>query len=354
MKKSISVLLTLAMIGSLSLSGCGQKPETGSTAQTEASDSGSQAAAEPAADPIVISVGYDNNPGEPLDLACQEWKRLVEEKTNGSIVFELYPSSQLGSMADLIDQALSGDAVIMNVNTGHFADLGVNGFDVVMAPYLITSFEDYDKVHESDWWKGKEEELEDVGLKIVSGPWHYGVRHLLSKRPVETVADMKGLKVRTPQKTCLIRGMEALGAVAVPMSLNEVYVALQQGTIDAVENPLDVLYNGSFFEVAKELTLTAHSFDVCEWSIGTKFFETLTPEQQQAILESGEEAAQYFNANIGTASDEALEKLKAEGVKVHELTDLQEFRDASEKYFDAPEFAAWPDDLRDTILDILK
>ncbi len=353
MKKPI---VLLALTGVMLLSGCSQKagpsPQTPTQSPTSTSASTqSQPVEDP---PVVISVGYDNNPGEPLDLACQEWKRLVEEKSNGSVTFELYPSSQLGSMTDLVDQALSGDAVIMNVNTGHFADLGVTGFDVVMAPYLITSFEDYDKVHESSWWDEKEKELEGVGLKIVSGPWHYGVRHLLSKRPVENVADMKGLKVRTPQKTCLIRGMEALDAVAVPMSLSEVYVALQQGTIDAVENPIDVLYNGSFHEVAKELTLTGHSFDVCEWSIGTEFFNTLTSAQQQAILESGEEAAQYFNKNIGSVAEEALEKMKEEGVAVHELQDLQEFRDASEKYFDAPEFAAWPDDLRETILDILK
>lgn len=352
MKRSAAILFTLTMVGTLCLAGCGQK--AGNTTQSPAKANTSEAADDMAkTDPIVVSIGYDNNPGEPVDLACQEWKRLVEEKTDGAIVFELYPSSQLGKMTDLVDQALSGDAVIMGVTAGYFADLGVNGFDVVLAPYLINSYDEYDKVHESDWWKGKEEELENVGLKIVSGRWHYGVRHLLSKRPVDSVADMKGLKIRTPQETNRIRGMEALGAVAVPMSLSDVYVALQQGTIDAVENPLNVLDSGAFYEVAKELTLTAHSFDVLEWSIGTKFFDTLTLEQQQAILESGEEAAQYFNAHIDAVADEALEKLKSKGVKVHEIADLQEFRDASEGYYDAPEFAAWPEGLRETIIGII-
>lgn len=108
-------------------------------------------------DVVHIQIAYENNPGEPLDLACQRWKELLEEQSGGEIQVELYPSSQLGSKSDIINQEIAGDSAITLANGAFYADLGVSDFSVTFAPYLFRSWEDIEKLAESDWWAEQEE-----------------------------------------------------------------------------------------------------------------------------------------------------------------------------------------------------
>ena len=183
-------------------------------------------------DVVHIQIAYENNPGEPLDLACQRWKELLEEQSGGEIQVELYPSSQLGSKSDIINQEIAGDSAITLANGAFYADLGVSDFSVTFAPYLFRSWEDIEKLAESDWWAEQEEKLrETTGLVIVGSNWHYGVRNTITKEPVQSPQDMKGLKIRVPGNQLQVDSMGALGAAGTPMSLGDVYTALQQGTI---------------------------------------------------------------------------------------------------------------------------
>lgn len=302
---------------------------------------------------VSIMIGYENNPGEPIDLACQEWKRLVEEKSNGDMIVDLYPSSQLGSKDNIIDQAMAGDCVITLANGAFFQDRGVKDFGVVFAPYLFENWEQIDKLAASDWFAQKKAELSDVGLTMLTG-WHYGARDTMTIKPVATVADIKGMKIRVPNNTLQVKGMAAIGAVPTPMALGEVYTALQQGTIDGLENPLPVLLNGAYQEVAKYLILDHHILDYTCWVCGTEFFNTLTPEQQQILVEAGEEAGVYNNSILEETTAKALEDLKAAGVTVVDF-DRESFAAAAESFYeDADIKAMWSEGLIDTIREIIK
>ena len=302
---------------------------------------------------VTIMIGYENNPGEPIDLACNEWKRLVEEKSNGEMIVEIFPSSQLGSKDNIIDQAMAGDCVITLANGAFFQDRGVKDFGVVFAPYLFENWEQIDKLAASDWFAQKKAELSDLGLTILTG-WHYGARDTMTTKKVVTAADIKGMKIRVPNNSLQVKGTAATGAVPTPMSLGEVYTALQQGTIDGLENPLTVLYNGAYQEVCKYLILDHHILDYTCWVCGTDFFNTLTPEQQQILVEAGNEAGVYNNQMLEETTNKALEDLKAAGVEVVEF-DRDSFVAACESFYEDPEIKAmWSEGLIDQIKEIIK
>lgn len=262
---------------------------------------------------------------------------------------EIFPSSQLGSKNDLIDQMLAGDSVITLADGAFYADRGVPDFGIVFGPYLFDSWEDCWNLTESSWYKQQSDKLEEKGLKLLTSNWIYGARHTLTTKPVRTVADLKGMKIRVPNNTIQIKGFEVLGATPTPMALGEVYTSLQQGTIDGLENPLPVLYNGKFYEVAKYLTLDGHVKNFTTWICGTEFFNSLSSEQQQILMETGNEAGLYNNKIQESVTAETLEKLKAEGVEIIEV-DSEEFKKASESFYSLPEFTStWSEGLYDTV-----
>lgn len=340
MKKVLALILSCAVAASLFGCGSAQRAE------------GSQAG-EAGGKKVRIMIGYENNPGEPIDLACQEWKRLIEERSEGTMRVDLYPSSQLGSKDNIIDQAVNGDCVVTLANGPFFQDRGIQDFGVLFAPYLFEGWEDVEKVVDSEWFAGKSEELEqNIGLKILT-TWRYGIRHTITKKPVNAVSDLKGKKVRVPNQTILIKVFESLGATPTPMAMSDIYTALQQGTIDGAENPLPVILNGAYQEVAKNLVLDAHTYDMTCWIMGVDFYNTLTPEQQQILMECGDEAGVFNSEQIEKADEDALEALKAAGVTVSELTP-EDFQVAGETFYEDPEIKAmWSEGLIDEIKAII-
>ncbi|MCS7232875.1 MAG: C4-dicarboxylate TRAP transporter substrate-binding protein [Synergistetes bacterium] len=304
--------------------------------------------------PLTIMIGYENHPGEPVDLGCNHWKKLVEERSNGTIKVQLYPSSQLGSKNELIDQMLAGIPVITLADGAFYADRGVPDFGIVFGPYLFDSWDDCWKLVKSDWWKEQSKKLEEKGLKILTANWIYGDRQLLVKKPVRKLADLKGMKIRVPNNTIQIKGFEVLGAVPTPMPLGEVYTALQQGVVDGLENPIPVLYKGKFAEVAKYLVLTGHVKNFTTWICGTKVFNSLTPEQQKIIMEAGDEAGKYNNSRYFDLEKESLEKMKADKVEVIQV-DLTEFKEAAKKFYELPEITSrWSPNLYQTVKNAMK
>lgn len=341
MKKIIAILLVSLML----FTACSAPAPEGNDNSSEGT--GEQSVA-------TIQIGYENHPGEPLDLAVNEWKRLVEERSNGSMKVEIFPSSQLGSKNDLIDQMLAGDSVITLADGAFYAERGVEDFGIVFGPYLFDSWEEAWDLTKSDWYAEQSAKLEEKGLKLLSSNWMYGDRHTLTTKPVRTVEDLKGMKIRVPNNDIQIKGFEVLGATPTPMALGDVYTALQQGTIDGLENPLPVIYNGKFHEVAKYLTLDGHVKNFTTWVMGADFFNTLTPEQQQILLETADEAGLYNNQIQEEVNQETLEKFKAEGVEIIEVN-VSDFQETAKAFYSLPEFTSiWSEGLYDTVKDAMK
>lgn len=305
-------------------------------------------------DVIEISFGHDNNPGDPVQEAALFWAERLDELSGGTMKINVYPSGQLGNKSDLMDQLLAGDTVVCIGNGPFYADRGAADLGIMNAPYLFENWEQLDKLVASDWYTDQMAQLENAGIKVLASNWRYGVRHTLTTKPVTSVADIKGMKIRTQNTTIHVKGFDCLGATPTPMALSDVYTSLQQGTIDGLENPLSVLHSGAFQEVAKNLMLDGHIRDLSSICISNDFFNTLTEEQQGWLLQSCEEAGEYQNELALKADEECLQKLQDEGVVVNEI-DIDEFKAAAESFYEDPEIVAmWSEGLVDTVKAIIE
>ncbi|TQS73069.1 C4-dicarboxylate ABC transporter [Rhodobacteraceae bacterium] len=292
-----------------------------------------------------IRVAYENNPGEPADMVMHRWADLVDKASDGAVELELYPSSQLGAKQDVIEQAMLGVNVITIADVGFLTDYDPD-LGILFGPYLTDNADQLFKIYESDWFKEKEQKLQEQGIHIVISNYLYGTRQLLATKKVETPADLKGMKIRTPNNIMQIRAIEAMGGTPTPMPLGDVYPALTQGTIDGVENPLPVLYGQKLQEQAKELSMISYLQNTSLWLGGQAYFDTLDPEVVDMLHETGREAGLYSQELAKEQDEKILEDMKAQGVTVT-YPDLAPFKEAAMKVYD--EFPEWSDGLYDKI-----
>lgn len=297
-----------------------------------------------------IRVAYGNQPGEPVDVAVKEWAKSVEKASDGELTLKAFPASQLGGETEVMEQARFGSPLITITAYSNFMS-SVPDLAVLDAPYLSDDFDSKLKVFESDWFAEQEKKVEESGYHIVIPNSVYGVRHLLSREAVSTPEDLAGVKVRVQNSPMYVAAIEAMGAVPTPMSLGDVYPALAQGLVDGVENPLPVLYGGKFYEVVKNLNLTAHMHTVAPFVTGEAFWQQLSPEDQKILTETGQEMAKNLRSLVEKETDKSLQQLKDAGVQVHEV-DTAPFRERAQQEVPAA-FPQWSDGLYQQVSDII-
>ena len=360
MKKMKRILAALMIGASLfGLTACGSSGGSGSsnagggsqdaTGGNDADASGSGVAL------VVVQIAYENFPGEPWDLGCNEWARLIEERSGGTMKAEIFHSGQLGSKNDLLDQMLMGEPIITIGDGSFWADYGAPELGITSAPYVYDTWDQVWKLIDSDWYHEQEELLAQSGLRILT-TWAYGERNLMSVKPVYTMDDMKGLIVRTPNTTSYMRAFEAMGAAPTAMALNDVYTATQQGTIDGMENPMATLYGQSYYEVAKYITLTQHIKMPAQQVCSESFFQSLTPEQQEILLETGKEAGVLQNQKQDEMLEQYVQDMEAQGVTIIELDDAERarFKEAAATIYDDPAVSGqWRDGLYEMVQEII-
>lgn len=346
MKKLFALCLSVLIAGSV-LTACGGSASSAPGAASAASGSPGTK--------VVIQAGYENNPGEPIDQAMHKWADLIKEKSNGTMELQLFPSSQLGSKNDLIDQMIAGSSIVTIADGAFYADRGVKDFGIVFAPYLFDTWDQCWALTKSDWYVQESKQLEDQGLKLLTSNWIYGDRQTLTRKPVKSVSDLKGMKIRVPNNKIQIATFQVLGASPTPMDLGEVYTALQQGTIDGLENPLSVLYNGKYYEVAKYLILDDHVKNFTTWVCGSTFFNSLTKEQQDILTSTGDEAGLYNNQVQEQTDADVLQKLKDAGVTVCDPDDAAKaaFKAAAQPFYDQFK-SEWSPNLYETVQAAMK
>ena len=300
---------------------------------------------------VTLQIGFENSISEPIGQALEKWQQLVDEKGDGSLKLELYPDSQLGSKNEFIDGMTLGEPYITLADGAFYADYGVPDFGIVFGPFLFDNWDQCWTLIESDWYKDMCTQLEGKGLKIVTSNWKYGERHTLTTKPVNTVDDLAGMKIRVPGNQIQSIGFDVLGATSTGMDLGDVYQALQTGTIDGAENPLATLYGRKLHEVAKYLILDGHVLNFTTWVMSADLFNSLTPEQQELLVSTGEEAGLYNNDLVDQSNDEYLQKMKDEGVTVVDPTEevLDGFREKAAAFYEKGDTFGWSDGLYDTV-----
>lgn len=296
------------------------------------------------AKPISIKVAYRKYTGTP---GCGHalLGRPIKQKSNGEITLALYPSSQLGSKQDVTEQAMMGMNVITLSDVAFLADYEPD-LGILFGPYLTDDPQKLFKIYESDWFKQKNESLKKKGIHVVMNNYLYGTRQIISKKPIRTVDDLAGLKIRVPNNVMQIKAIQAMGATPTPMPLGEVYPALTQGVIDGVENPISVLQGQKLYEQARYLTMVNYLTNTSVWIGGEAFFGTLSPEQLEMIHQTGYEAGVYSQKLTLERDAEMLKTMQAAGVEVI-YPDTGPFqKKAREVYSQFPE---WTPGLYETI-----
>ena len=348
----LTKVMALTMAGAMTaatLTACGSSSSatetTTAAGDTTVADNGSTDAE------TVLQVAFENSISEPVGQGWEKAQEIIKEKSGGKMAIEIYPDSQLGDKSSLIDSMLLGENVCTLADGAFYADYGVPDFGIVFGPFLFDSWDQAWNLIDSDWYKEQCEKLEEKGLKIIASNWIYGERHTLTTVPVNTVDDLKGLKIRVPSNEIQSKGFDVLGATSTGMALGDVYQALQTKTIDGAENPLATLYGRKLHEVAKYLILDGHVKNFTTWVVSADWFNSLPEEQQTWLLETAEEAGEYNNEIQQAADSEYLQKMKDEGVTVVEPSEevLAGFKEKAQAFYDMGSEFGWSDGLYDTV-----
>ncbi len=338
LKKGFAILLAVILVMGL-MAGCAKKeaPAPAATTPAPAASTPAPAASTPApapapakADPIVISIAHESNPGESITIGVDKWAELVNERSNGEIEIKVYPSSQLGSKADVIENILMGEPIIQETDGSFLCEYGAPELAILSMPYVFDTWDQAWQVIGTDWFAEQQKLLEAKGLHIVCANWALGERELVTTKPVYKVSDLKGLKIRVPNNKLSVTEFECFGATPTPMALAEVYAAVQQGVVDGQENPISYLYNAGYYEVCDYLTLSGHSKMPIQYVCGLDLWNSLTPDQQKILVEAGEEAGKLNNDLCFGSEADYAQKFRDAGTTVIELDDaaLQGFKDA--------------------------
>lgn len=346
LKKVLALILSGAT--AVSLMACASGSNT--TATTAVTNESTKAAAENK-DAVVLQVAFENSSSEPVGEGWKKAQEIMETKSGGKMKIEIYPDSQLGDKSSLIDSMLLGENVCTLADGAFYADYGVPDFGILFGPFLFDSWDQCWTLIQSDWYKEQCNKLEEKGLKVLGSNWIYGERHTLTATPVKTVDDLKGLKIRVPSNAIQTEGFNALGATATGMALGDVYQALQTKTIDGAENPLATLHGRKLHEVAKNLILDGHVKNFTTWVCSADWYNSLTAEQQQWLVETVKEAGEYNNEVQQKADAEYLQKMKDEGVTVVEPSDdvIAAFKEKSKTFYEQGSKFGWSDGLYDTV-----
>ena len=281
---------------------------------------------------IDLKLGHAINEKDVFHEAALKFEELVEARTNGEVTVTIYPNAKLGDERNLLESLRMG-TVDMGIITGGPVINFLPSFGVLDLPFLFSTPEHAYKVLDGPVGDGFFKEIEKLGWKGLAYG-ERGFRNLTnSVRPVEKPEDIKGLKIRVMQNPIYIDSFTALGANAVPMAWTEALTALQHGTIDGQENPLNVIAAYNINESNKYLSLTRHAYAPNVILMSMRTWNKLSSEQQKIVYESALEAAKYNRAIDNDMEAEWLQSMKDKGMQVSE-PDPSLFRDAVKSVYE--------------------
>lgn len=313
-KKCVNILVVFMLITTL-LAGC-----AGNTQPT----------AENAGEPktIAFRMSQTSAADGAIGLTMEKFSDLIEEKTNGRYTINTFHNGQLGSERDNIEGIQMGNLDIAVVNQAPLSNF-VPEIAAVDLPYVITSFEHADKVFLGEIGNSFLDQLGSKGIQGLS-IWESGFRNLTnSKKEVNSLADVKGLRIRVMENKIHQDLWRTLGTDPVAMAWGDAYTALQQGAIDGQENPATVIDKNNVVEVNKNMAITQHVYSTVFIIMSPKAWSTLSAEDQKIFKEAAAEAAKYERELSRKMDKEAIKTLESKGMKVT-YPDKQEFINASQ------------------------
>ena len=304
-KKLVTLLFTAVM--AFSVIGCGDSGTGKKAAATNGTDKD-----------YTFKLANVNNPKHPYTIGCNKFAELVKKGTDGHVTIEIYDSGTLGNENDIIEQVQMGSIQFGLVASAPFANT-IPEMYVFDLPFLFANRPAAYKVLDGDIGKNILAKLDSQNM-IGLGWWENGFRHVSnSKHKVVVPADLKGLKIRTMENKIHMASFNAMGAIATPMAWSEVFTALQQGTMDGLENSPVIYATNAFYEVQKYLSLTGHFYSPSVFFCNKETFKSLPEKYQKVILSAEKEARDFERKTHEDLDNSSIKVLKDHGMEITEV-----------------------------------
>lgn len=314
----MAVAMSLAVLG---LTGCAQ--------------GGAKTSAEATAEnPMVLTLAHGLSETHTVHIAMTEFADKVEERTNGRIQVRILPNGQLGSENENMEQLMAGVISMTKVSAPGLATYN-ESYHAFGLPYIFDDTEDFYHVMDSSQMQDFFLSSSDDGFVTLTY-YTSGARSFYTKnKAIRTPADLKGLKIRVQDMKSQTDMMKALGGIPVAMSYGDVYTSLQTGIIDGTENNETALTTGKHGEICKVYSTDQHAMIPDVMVMSAKVWKTISPEDQQIILEAAHESTESHKIAWDAAIDEAIQEASAQmGVEFVNDVDKDAFRQATSGMID--------------------
>ena len=334
-RKAMAILLTMAMAAGLTACGGGSSD---SASSSDAASTSSDKA-------ITIKLCHTDPSGCAVTTALQQFAEAVTKDTNGRIVIEEYADGIMGDDDEINEQIYNG-AYMMNYSDPALLEPYYPDYSILFSPYFYNSYDEIAKVAQTDFGKRLQAECKEAGLMVLDGmSSYYGSRQIMSKKPINTPDDLKGLNFRMPNNATQLELAEAWGANPATISFSETYTALQQGVVDCVENPIGALKANSIDEVCSYINITNHFYAVNGLVMNAKLFDSLDADLQQILLDDAADFVEYSTKMVADEEEEVLQQMVDDnGVTVNRDVDIEAMKAAAQKVF---EVHGWSQELID-------
>ena len=275
------------------------------------------------AGPIVIKFSHVVEEQTPKGIAAAEFKRLVELRTGGRVVVEIYPNSSLYKDKEELEALQLGAVQMLAPSLAKFGQLGLRDFEVFDLPYIFPNRQVLKAITEGPIGKDLLLTLQDRGI-LGLAYWDNGFKVMSANTPIYLPGDLKGKRLRIQPSHVLETQMQELGAIPIPLGFSDVYTALQNHLVDGTENPPSNLYSKNMHKVQKYVAVTNHGYLGYAVIVNLKFWNSL-PADIVAILEKCiADATRKNNEETARLNELALENVrKTEGVTVVDLSPQQ-------------------------------
>ena len=312
-KRVLALVLAIALLSTLALAGCG-KTETAAPA---ADSSAAAPAADAPAEVIKLKMHFVDPETAPYVQGGLKIAELVKEATDGRIEIEVLAGGSLGGERDTVELAMDNSLDIAtcanSVLTNFIPEMGI-----LDQAYL---WKNADEAHAAvDGALGDliKEAAEKIGLHVI-GFEESGFRNTFSTKPIKSIEDFQGVTIRTMENKYHQAAFESFGAMPIAMNYNDVFTALQQGTIDACENATSNCLNSGYYEVTKNVTNTQHAFVYIVLCMSDDAWNKIPEDLREPFLAAVQEGVAYERNLLNEANAKATEELKALGVSFYDI-----------------------------------
>lgn len=257
--------------------------------------------------------------------AARHMAELLKERTGGKLTMSVHPAGELGSDGAILEGVRLGSIDIALTGNPFFTQFAPR-LNVLDLPYLFRDTSHAHKVMDGPVGEALLKDLERNRMKGL-GFWEIGFRHITNSRhPIREPQDLNGIKIRTTPNKAHIEAFRLWGANPAPMAFTELYLALQTGTVDAQENPINNIYANRMYEVQKYVSLSAHAYTASIVAMNLAKFNKLPPDQQQVLRDVVREAGLHQRELNAKQESENLAKIKDAGVEINSDVDIAAFR----------------------------